>query len=349
MKRKKWAGIALSLCIAFQLGISQSFDATPLRQAKTDIYNSTGAEAVSIWQQEQAAALEKKLDVIKAELIKQTPKAKTGSIGGEWLIIGLARYKTDDMSVYFNQYYDELVSVVKANKGVLSTRKYTEYSRTILALTALGKNPADIAGYNLLTPLGDYENVLKQGMNGPIFALIALDSGNYEMPVCQTAQTKATRQLYVDYILNKQLADGGFALSGSTADPDITAMVLTALAPYKQQPRVKAALEKGVNLLAQLQNDSGGYRSYGIENVESAAQVLTALNALGISPFDERFVKNGHSLIDNILSFYKEGEGFCHTMAINAGNQMASEQAFYSLVSTWRCLQGKSSLYVMQE
>jgi hypothetical protein len=115
---------------------------------------------------------------------------------------------------WYDAYYDHLLATVQAADGVLSTRKYTEYSRVILALPALGKDPADVGGYNLLTMLGDYNKVLVQGINGPIFALLALDSGDYAMPVCTGAQQQASREMYIDYILGRQHADGGWSLAG---------------------------------------------------------------------------------------------------------------------------------------
>lgn len=84
---------------------------------------------------------------------------------------------------YWDNYYSNLENYVKAHNGVLHSRKYTEYSRVVLALTAIGKEPSNVAGYNLLTPLGDYDKTIQQGINGPIWALLALDSGNYAMPV----------------------------------------------------------------------------------------------------------------------------------------------------------------------
>ena len=151
-------------------------------------------------------------------------------------------------------------------KGVLHEKKYTEYSRVVLALTAIGADPADVAGYNLLTPLGDFDKTVWQGINGPIWALIALDSGDYEMPVNETAATQATRQMYVEEILSKQMPDGGWSLSAQGgADADVTAMALQALAPYQNQSKVKTAVERGLACLSDLQgSDGGGDRSLGI-------------------------------------------------------------------------------------
>lgn len=350
MRNKKWQYTLLSMLLAYTITGSSTFAAVPKQvEVKQEaVVIQQAAEATVQHKTEETLQLEARIDAIKQYLIQKVPEAQVGSIGGEWLIIGLARYQNEGLDNYFESYYTKVKNYVKEAKGILSTRKYTEYSRLVLALTAIGKDPKNVAGYNLLTPLGDYEAVIKQGINGPIFALIALDSGNYEMPVCQTAKVKATREAYIQYILKAQLEDGGFNLSGMVANPDVTAMALTALAPYKEQAEIKTAIERGVDCLSKMQTASGGYTSYGEENVESAAQVLTAINALGISPSDERFVKNGHGLVQNIFSFYKEGEGFYHILSTAPNNQMATEQAFYSLVSTWRVLQGQSSLYAMQ-
>ena len=118
-----------------------------------------------------------------------------GSVGGEWAVIGLARSGYDVPERYYQDYYATAEKYVEACEGVLHTKKYTEYSRVTLALTAIGKNPTDVAGYNLLTPLGDYDKTIWQGINGPIWALIALDSGNYDMPQNPSAATQATREI----------------------------------------------------------------------------------------------------------------------------------------------------------
>ena len=158
---------------------------------------------------------------VAAYVYKTVSEPQVGAVGGEWAILGLARGGADIPSGYYADYYANVESYVKAREGVLHTKKYTEYSRVVLALTAIGKDPANVAGYDLLAPLGDFDKTVWQGINGAIFALLALDSGEYE---------SALREKYVDYILQKQLADGGWALSGESADADVTAMALQALA-----------------------------------------------------------------------------------------------------------------------
>lgn len=287
----------------------------------------------------------------------KTPQV--GSIGGEWAVLGLARsgYKVPDQ--YYQDYYTTVEKYVEACKGVLHEKKYTEYSRLIVALTSIGKDPSNVAGYNLLTPLGDFDKTIWQGINGPIWALIALDSGGYEIPKNTTAKTQATRELYIEEILKRQLSDGGFSLFGGTAsaskndevsDPDITGMALQALAKYQDRADVKKVTEEALACMSKMQDKNGGFSSWGTENSESVVQVIVGLTELGISLDDSRFVKNGNTMIDNLMQFYVKGKGFLHVKdGADGSNQMATEQGLYGLVAAQRARQGKPSLYRMTD
>lgn len=289
-------------------------------------------------------------------LYKNVPNPGVGSIGGEWAVIGLARSNIDVPDNYYQQYYKNVENHVKSLDGNLHKLKYTEYSRIILALSSIGKDPRDVAGYDLTKALGDYDKTIYQGINGPIWALIALDSLEYEIPDNNEAKIKATRQMYIDRILESQLPDGGWSLFGNTesgkeekSDPDITAMALQALAKYKDNEKVNKSIDKAILALSKMQNDSGGFSSWNAENSESCAQVIVALNELGISLDDQRFIKNNNTLLDNLLSYYNKGEGFKHTKDGSGSNQMATEQAFYACVSAKRAIDGENSLYRMTD
>lgn len=271
-----------------------------------------------------------------------------GSIGGEWAVLGLARSNMAIPDEYFENYYQTVTKYVKDCGGVLHNKKYTEYSRVIVALTAIGKNPKDVAGYNLLTPLGDYEKTIWQGVNGVIWALIALDSGNYDMPKNSSAKIQATREMYINHILEKQTSDGGWTLSGDIADPDVTGMALQALSKYQDNDKVKSATEKALNCLSNMQKENGGFDSFKVETSESSVQVLVALGELGISIDDARFVKNGMSVLDNLFTFYDNGKCFKHIRE-DFTNLMATEQCFYALVALKRANEGKNSLYNMSD
>ena len=267
------------------------------------------------------------------------------AFGSEWLVIALARSGKNVP----DSYYDSVVKVVQEAGGELSDKKFTEYSRTILALTAIGKDPADVGGYDLLSKLADMDDVTYQGLNGAIFALIALDSGKYDVPAVKAGGNQTTRDGLVAYILGQQLSDGGWALSGNNADPDMTAMALQALAPYRAgDAAVQTAVDKAIRTLSDLQQADGGYSSWGTLNSESCAQVLIALATLGIDPAtDGRFVKNGLTVLDALLA-YALDDGFRHT-AEGKADAIATEQALCALTAYARLLDGRTALYDMTD
>ena len=45
-----------------------------------------------------------------------------------------------------------------------------------MALKSIGKDPTDIGGYDIEKPLEDFDAVVSQGLNGAIYALIALNA-----------------------------------------------------------------------------------------------------------------------------------------------------------------------------
>ena len=288
------------------------------------------------------------LESVGNYLYETVKEPQVGSIGGEWAVLGLARCDMDIPDEYFENYYQTVIKYVKDSGGVLHNKKYTEYSRVVLALTAIGKNPQDVAGYNLLTALSDYEKTIWQGVNGAIWALIALDSGNYDMPNNPNAKVQATREMYINHILEKQTPDGGWALSGDVADPDVTGMALQALSKYQNNEKVETATEKSLICLSNMQDENGGFSSYKTENSESCVQVLVALCELGISVDDARFVKNGKSVLDNLFTYYDSGKGFKHIHE-DSTNLMATEQCFYALVALKRANEGRNTLYDMSD
>lgn len=278
---------------------------------------------------------------------KMVANPQVSTIGGEWAVIGLARSGVAMPPSYWDKYYRNVETYVKEHNGVLHTRKYTEYSRVILALTAIGKDPTQVAGYNLLIPLGDFDKTMQQGINGPVWALLALDSGNYAMPQNAAAKTQASRQMYVDAILARQLDNGGWNLTekggAGEASADITGMVLQALANYQQQDKVKAATDRALQCLSKMQQADGGFD----DNVECVAQVLVGLCALDIDWNDSRFVKSGNTLLDALMRYRQVDGSFRHLKNGAGNNQMATEQGLYALAAAQRMAEGKSSLYDM--
>lgn len=281
-------------------------------------------------------------------------KPGTGQIGGEWLVIGLARSEIGISKENKEAYLAELRKHVRENcnnENRLSTNKSTENSRVILALSSLLYNTGYFEGRDLLAGLSDMNYVKKQGINGSIWALIAFDSNDYEISLLRGEGIQTTREGLIAEILSGQLADGGFALAGETANADITGMALQALAPYyEKREDVRLAVDKALSCLSGLQLAGGGYASWGEENMESNAQVLAALSSLGIDcRTDVRFVKNGNTVLDAILGFALEEGTFAHSAGGSEMDLMATEQAYYALTAYYRLVEEKNSLYDMSD
>ena len=317
---------------------------TEAQQAEVKNYDKlTAAEAAyARLLAEQSERLEK-IYKTTGDYIAALGTPGVGSTGGEWMVIGLARSGRTVPAGY----YDNVVEYVKANADAnerLHRAKVTDNARIILALTSIGKDVTNVGGHNLLKGLDNMAYVQKQGINGPIFTLIALDSHNYP------TMGDVTREKLIQVILDAQLPNGGWNLSGENADTDMTAMAIQALAPYyKTNETVKAAVDKALEALSALQRTDGGFGSWGTVNSESCAQVIVALTALGIDPAtDSRFVKNGNTVLGALAGFYVDGGGFKHT-ADGERNGMATEQGYYALAAYYRFVNGQTSLYDMSD
>lgn len=296
-----------------------------------------------------AQSVTAQMNAVMAQLAADIPAPAFGTNAGEWTVLTLARggYYTKDNS-YFADYYDRIVATVNEKaasinlNGALDKTKSTENSRLILALSAIGKDATSVGDWNLIKPFEDFNWIKKQGLNGPVYALLALDSHNY-----QTEDT-TIRQQCIDYILGKTLSatGGGWALSGKNADPDMTAMTLQALAPYKNQSAVAEAAEAAFAKLSEIQGDNGGYTSWGSVNSESCAQVVVACASWGINPdTDARFVKNGKSVVDALLAHYLEDEARFQHIIGDGANGMATDQGSYALVAYNRLVNKQPALY----
>ena len=304
-----------------------------------------------------------------------------GSVGGEWaaLVLGRAGRMTEEWKTKYlaavKTSFDNVSETLKA-QNKLHRIKLTENSRAIIGLYSAGADVTDFNGWNLCAPLAgdnvggdkteesaDYTATLKQGINGPIYALIALDYAGYksegETKVTDVTEENTTtlRDDYLNDILSKEISGGGWALSGTSADPDITMMAVQALSKYTYLPEVNDAVERALTVMSSKQNAQGGYSSWGSVNAESISQVICGLTMLGIDPTtDERFIKNGNTLVDALKSFsadcvkdkvtYSEYRGYAHAEqnGVMKYNQMATEQAGYAMVALW-CQKKGQKLY----
>ena len=295
------------------------------------------------------------LNTTMAKLAATVTEPQFGTGAGEWTVFSLARggyYELADE--YFADYYDRIVATVDElatsvnQNGALDADKSTENSRLIVTLSALGKDSTAVGNWDLIEPYSANELrwIAKQGFNGTIWALIALDSNNYE------TEDMELRQTLVNRILNSQHDDGGWHLNYSNltvpSNVDVTGMTLTALYPYRNQPEVAAACAEAIAWLSSAQQADGGfaYDENASGTVESCAWAIVGLTTWGINPdTDSRFVKNGVSAVDNLLSYYVEDKAMFEHVKGDGGNHMGTDQACYALVAYDRFINGKPTLF----
>ena len=306
------------------------------------------AKAVARQPQDVSATL----NATMAKLADTVKEPAFGTSAGEWTVFGLARgeYFNKD-NVYFTDYYNRIVDTVNTTAasvnldGALHKNKSTENSRLIVALSAIGKDATAVGDWNLVEAYSanGFDWIKKQGLNGTIWALIALDSNNY------VTSDSTIRQQCIDEILSKQHDDGGWALSANltyASDPDVTGMALQALYPYRNQEPVATACAEAFECLSKMQHNNGTFASGGSECSESCAWVIVACTTWGINPdTDSRFIKNGKSVVDGLLSHYLEDKAqFEHIVGAGA-NGMATDQSTYALVAYNRFVKNKTTLF----
>lgn len=288
----------------------------------------------------------------------KVPAPVVASDRGEWAVLGLARAGVELSDAYIQAYYGKVVAYVQKNMGAdgvlvdpeSHNPTVTDNERIILALTAIGKDPANVGGKNLLAALQNKDimqvtNTSDTDINGLVFGLLALNSGNY------------TQDSYwlVQAILTQQNADGSWSSSADTkpvGDVDMTAMALQALAPYCNEggdTTVNAAVDKALQWL------SAKYKNTGYTSAESCAQVVVALSALQLNAnSDSSFVKTVDgaptSVLGDLLRYYLgEGQGFKHAASGKTADQKATEQALYAMAAYERYCQRTKALYDMTD
>lgn len=194
----------------------------------------------------------------------------------------------------------------------------TELQRTAVLLSAFGECPQELinaAAY-------DNPNLDKQGLNAWVWALIAANCGNFE----HNEDILYTRLQLAEGVIERQLTDGGFALRGESADADMTAAAIIALAPLGDNEDVRGALDKAVSALSDIQLESGGFSSLGTETSESTSQAVIAFTAAGIA--DERLER----AVSALLKFRSEDGGFSHELN-GRSDKMSTSQALQAFAA----------------
>lgn len=237
----------------------------------------------------------------------------------------------------------------------------TDYHRIAMAFSSLGKDPENIGGSLNINLIADFvynADNLDSMINSLAWGLMAMDFAGSEIP----PDSIHTRDDIIKGIMKLQKGDGGFALTGNRSDPDVTAMAVQALAPYRDSDKeytyIRKAddmqrekkpgriIDEAMKLLSEKQLEAGDYKSWGTRNSQSVSQVIIALCSLGKDPFAETdFIKNKNTLVDGLMVYRREDKGFANSIDSDRSDSKASEQALLALTALLRQMRGEGALY----
>ena len=215
-------------------------------------------------------------------------------------------------------FYDEYLQALADWLDLAVKRGKTAYIPGVIrTVAAMGLDVTDFAGHNLVDALRKPE--LVEADEDRLDMLIDLDAAG---DVGKTDEFNALREQLLTEALARQQSSGEFRYTskwpaelkqkGVDDEPDrfdyilLTAKSAQALAPYQSRKDVSTAIDKALTYLSEQQLPSGGFVKYGDEDVEEDAAGLEMLAALGISLADERFTKDGHTVLDGMMGWYQE-------------------------------------------
>ena len=228
-------------------------------------------------------------------------------------------------------FYDEYLQALADWLDLAVKRGKTAYiPGAIRTVAVMGLDVTDFAGHDLMDALRKPE--LVEADEDRLDMLLDLDAAG---DAGKKDEFSALREQLLTEALARQQSSGEFRYTskwpaelkqkGVDDEPDrfdyilLTAKSAQALAPYQSRKDVSAAIDKALTYLSEQQLPSGGFVKYGDEDVEEDAAVLEMLATLGISLTDERFTKDGHTVLDGMMGWYqavysnqapKPGQGF---------------------------------------
>ena len=228
-------------------------------------------------------------------------------------------------------FYDEYLQALADWLDLAVKRGKTAYiPGAIRTVAAMGLDVTDFAGHDRMDALRKLE--LVEADEDRLDMLLDLDAAG---DAGKKDEFSALREQLLTEALARQQSSGEFRYTskwpaelkqkGVDDEPDrfdyilLTAKSAQALAPYQSRKDVSAAIDKALTYLSEQQLPSGGFVKYGDEDVEEDAAGLEMLAALGISLADERFTKDGHTVLDGMMGWYqdfyfeeapKPGQGF---------------------------------------
>ena len=245
-------------------------------------------------------------------------------------------------------------------------------TRQMLPLSCLAVNidPTNVEGVDLIEELynndygkvdcdkddDDNDKVSEYGYTFRLgYALLCLNGGNFNIPEsAKWNKDKIINKLvYLQFKDLDEEAEDRYSWSdnGNFADISTMSTVISALAPYYNKNKdVKEVVDKGLKTLSEMQNDDGTFSNGNYSCVLQTSYAIIGLCELGIDiDNDERFIKNGNTLIDGLLKFKTEDKkGFSlyfDKRKTKEFDEMCTERGLRALVAYKNLKEHKGSIY----
>lgn len=258
----------------------------------------------------------------------------------EWMNLGF--YENISPNYNAGQGNDFDVGKIISQLDTTTSVAMTELGRTIMMLTARGFDCTNLAQYHDGVPYIDkkgnnvddlaaalYNYSGTYTINGPTFALLAMDMGIYTIP----SNAVWTRERLLETLLGHKYLSDGFGI-------DMVGAIMYAIGPYQDDPvygdRVKAKMQEGLETILQKMSSSFSFEAWGDVNSESAAWVMMGLCSMGIDCHtDPRFSDGqGKSMLQHWMdNFANVSEGYFHHTTSVRNNALATYEGCYA--SQW--------------
>ncbi|MDO4621408.1 MAG: terpene cyclase/mutase family protein [Eubacteriales bacterium] len=297
-----------------------------------------------------------------------------GTPDSDWVAFSISRMGVEDNQAAYLYRLRETVEEMYADQE--KTKKEhlpSDLCRIALTVNACGGDASsfgiDPEG-NSIDLINDavwnciYGDPGMQGINGYMWALAAADSQDYQ----EVPGAAWKRKKLLEAILFQQHPDGGFSLNpAEEADTDLTAMMLTILAPYEESADIYEGTNAVTNETQSLTaadvcaraadylekhiEADGTVKSMDQSNSESTGWTLLGLSAHGVDCAADPAVlqTDGTGLLDGLKRFQLENGGFVHSLdkeqADTTGNAMATYQALYHMEGYCRLAEGRERLF----
>lgn len=280
-----------------------------------------------------------------AELPAQTAKtaafvkASDWVLKDDWAIFALGRNQEEGCEKLYEDYYQGVLALLADPAKLIPS----DYIRLSLSLTAIGIDPRNVEGNDLLEKIdqADREKYFQMSTSSLAYALALME--RYPDSFSGTLKEDTIQK-----ILDAQQADGSFEYTAGAgfSDPDSTAQAMQGLMLLGDT--YASEIQAAVDWLKAQMNEDGAILNWGAANPSSTAQVLIAFAQKGEVPANDQ----EKTLYDGIMTFALDNGSFLDANWQTGEleyNEYATGQCFQALVAYSRMVNGQSALFDLSD